>query len=93
MRRFELHMLRQVRKAHNLDTALFRPLVRWYKDHKEQDFWRLAWIACTVVDCSSLSLSDVEAERLKEFANKAYERMQSSDKEIASLVTKYGWEG
>lgn len=93
MKRFELYMLQKIRGASNLDTALFRPLVRWYRDHKEQDFWRLAWLACTVVDCSSLSLTEQEAERLKEFANKAYERMQSSDKEIAYIVTRYGWEG
>lgn len=92
MTQFELCMLRQVRKAHNLDTALFRPLVRWYKDHKEQDFWRLAWLACTVVDCSSLSLTDAEAERLKEFAAKADERIRATDREIALLLTKYGWE-
>lgn len=93
MRRFELYMLRKVRKASNLDTALFRPLVRWYKDHKEQDFWQLAWTACTEVDSSSLLLNDADKIRLKEFSDKAYERMQSSDGEIASLITKYGWEG
>mgnify|MGYP001777646200 CR=1 FL=1 len=92
MTQFELYMLRKIRKASNLDTALFRPLVRWYRDHKEQDFWQLAWTACTVIDRSSLILTETETERLKDFSDKAYERMQSSDREIASLITKYGWE-
>lgn len=92
MTQFELYMLRKIRKAPNLDIALFRPLVRWYKDHKEQDFWQLAFAACCMVAESGKALSEDETERLRDFADLASKRMEEEFREIGYFVTKYGWE-
>lgn len=93
MKKFESWMSRHIKAGHDLDDMIFRPLIKWYRLHRGSDFWQLAWTACTVVDSSSLLLNDADKIRLKEFSDKAYERMQFSDREIASLITKYGWEG